>query len=107
MKFKVSSGLNIAASSWGLESDPLVVLLHGGGQTRHAWGETGKKLSESRFHVLALDLRGHGESGEAPLGLGVREKEDIYGAIKFLSNEKDINSLSFTIFPVTFLIDVR
>ena len=53
MKFKVSSGLNIAASSWGLESDPLVVLLHGGGQTRHAWGETGEKLSKSGFHVLA------------------------------------------------------
>ena len=56
MKFKVSSGLNIAASTWGLESDPLVVLLHGGGQTRHAWGETGKKLSLSGFHVLAIDL---------------------------------------------------
>ena len=68
MKFKVSSGLNIAASSWGLESDPLVVLLHGGGQTRHAWGETGEKLSKSGFHVLALDLRGHGDSDWHPDG---------------------------------------
>ena len=56
MKFKVSSGLNIAASTWGLESNPLVLLLHGGGQTRHAWGETGKKLSLSGFHVLAIDF---------------------------------------------------
>ena len=49
MKFKVSSGLNIAASSWGRDSDPLVILLHGGGQTRHAWGETGEKLSQNGF----------------------------------------------------------
>ena len=43
--------------------------------------------------MLTFDLRGHGESGEAPLGLGVREKEDVYGAIKFLSNEKDIKKI--------------
>ena len=40
MKFKLKSGLDIAASSWGKEADPLIVLMHGGGQTRHAWGQT-------------------------------------------------------------------
>ena len=68
MKFKVSSGLNIAASSWGRDTDPLVILLHGGGQTRHAWGETGEKLSQNGFYVLALDLRGHGDSDWHPNG---------------------------------------
>ena len=79
MKFKVSSGLNIAASTWGLESNPLVLLLHGGGQTRHAWGETGKKLSLSGFHVLAIDLRGHGDSDWHPDGeYGIENyKKDI------------------------------
>ena len=79
MKFKVSSGLNIAASTWGLESNPLVLLLHGGGQTRHAWGETGKKLSLSGFHVLAIDLRGHGVSDWHPDGeYGIENyKKDI------------------------------
>ena len=86
MKFKVSSGLNIAASSWGLESDPLVVLLHGGGQTRHAWGETGEKLSKSGFHVLALDLRGHGDSDWHPDGeYGVDNyKKDIVSILREL-----------------------
>ena len=46
-----------------------------------------KEINELGYSVLTFDLRGHGESGEAPLGLGVREKEDVYGAIKFLSNE--------------------
>ncbi|SVC66175.1 uncharacterized protein METZ01_LOCUS319029, partial [marine metagenome] len=62
VKFSVSKTLKIAASSWGSQSDPLVILLHGGGQTRHAWGATGKKLSEAGFYALAIDLRGHGDS---------------------------------------------
>jgi pimeloyl-ACP methyl ester carboxylesterase len=62
MKFKVASGLQITTSTWGSQNDPLVILLHGGGQTRHAWGLTGKKLSQSDFYVIALDLRGHGDS---------------------------------------------
>ncbi len=84
MKFKVSSGLNIAASSWGRDSDPLVILLHGGGQTRHAWGETGEKLSQNGFYVLALDLRGHGVSDWHPNGeYGVDNyKKDIVSILK-------------------------
>ena len=62
MKFKVSSGLNIEATACGNSSDPLVILLHGGGQTRYAWGGTAEKLSQSGFYALAIDLRGHGDS---------------------------------------------
>ena len=87
MKFKVSSGLNIAASSWGRDSDPLVILLHGGGQTRHAWGETGEKLSLNGFYVLALDLRGHGDSDWHPNGeYGVDNyKKDIVSILQELN----------------------
>jgi non-heme chloroperoxidase len=45
-----------------------VVLLHGGGQTRHAWGGTTQVLATQGFLALALDLRGHGESDWAPDG---------------------------------------
>ena len=62
MKFKVNSGLNIEATALGDSHDPLVILLHGGGQSRHAWGATAKKLSHSGFYALAIDLRGHGDS---------------------------------------------
>ena len=62
MKFKVSSGLNIEATALGNPDDSLVILLHGGGQTRHAWGATAEKLSQSGFYALAVDLRGHGDS---------------------------------------------
>ena len=62
MHFKGQGGLKIAADVWGSGKESLVILLHGGGQTRHAWGETGKKLSEAGYHSVAIDLRGHGDS---------------------------------------------
>ena len=62
MHFKGHGGLKIAADVWGSNNKKLVILLHGGGQTRHAWGETGKKLAEAGYHAVALDLRGHGDS---------------------------------------------
>jgi len=62
MHFKGQGGLKIAADVWGSDNKKLVILLHGGGQTRHAWGETGKKLAEAGYHSVALDLRGHGDS---------------------------------------------
>ena len=62
MHFKGHEGLKIAADVWGSNNQELVILLHGGGQTRHAWGNTGRKLAESGYHSVALDLRGHGDS---------------------------------------------
>ena len=62
MHFKGHGDIKIAADVWGSNNQELVILLHGGGQTRHAWGETGKKLAEAGYHSVALDLRGHGES---------------------------------------------
>ena len=62
MYFKGHQDIKIAADVWGSNNQELVILLHGGGQTRHAWGETGKKLAEAGYHSVALDLRGHGDS---------------------------------------------
>jgi non-heme chloroperoxidase len=56
------SGLNIAADNWGDANDPLVLLLHGGGQTRHAWKGTGQALAKAGMRTYSLDARGHGDS---------------------------------------------
>ena len=39
-----------------------VVLLHGGGQTRHSWGRTAERLASSGWTSIAVDLRVHGDS---------------------------------------------
>src|ERR1700728_4361671 len=46
---------------WGQADAPPVLLLHGGNQSAHSWDLVALHLSD-RFHVLALDQRGHGDS---------------------------------------------
>lgn len=57
-----SQGNRLCGDSWGDPSAPPVLLLHGGGQTRHAWRRTGQKLARAGWHAVALDARGHGDS---------------------------------------------
>ncbi|HJS73709.1 MAG TPA: alpha/beta fold hydrolase, partial [Vicinamibacteria bacterium] len=61
-KFATSAdGTRIAFDVTG--SGPAVMLLHGGGQTRKSWHDAGYVSRLSReFTVVAVDLRGSGES---------------------------------------------
>ncbi|NMH95948.1 alpha/beta fold hydrolase [Pseudonocardia acidicola] len=45
-----------------------VLLLHGGGQTRHSWFRTAASLAAQGWTAIALDARGHGDSDWAPDG---------------------------------------
>ncbi len=51
----------LAADIRGTHGHP-VILLHGGGQTRHAWAETAKRLAMAGMRAITVDMRGHGES---------------------------------------------
>lgn len=66
IQYQVASNLNLTADSWGNSDNPPVLLLHGGGQTRFAWGGTARTLAEKGWYAVSLDLRGHGESDWAP-----------------------------------------
>lgn len=59
-------GLDLTATAYGDPRDPPIVLLHGGGQTRHAWGTAGRALAGRRMWAVCVDLRGHGDSDWAP-----------------------------------------
>ena len=50
----------------GVVPNGVVLLLHGGGQTRHSWASTGARLASRGWTALATDARGHGDSAWAP-----------------------------------------
>lgn len=45
-----------------------LLMLHGGGQTRHSWDRAARSLAADGWQVFTVDARGHGESGWAPDG---------------------------------------
>jgi pimeloyl-ACP methyl ester carboxylesterase len=65
------TGVRLVGDRWDPPAgDPrgIVLLLHGGGQTRHSWHRTGQRLAGEGWTAIALDARGHGESDWAPDG---------------------------------------
>ena len=68
-RWKGSAGVTLAGDGWGDPDGPLVLLQHGGGQTRHAWKGTGETLGAAGYHAVAFDARGHGDSDWAPDGV--------------------------------------
>jgi pimeloyl-ACP methyl ester carboxylesterase len=67
-EFPGFSGGAWVADVVGPENAPTVLLLHGGGQTRHAWGGTALALAQAGWRAVALDLPGHGDSAWPPDG---------------------------------------
>ena len=61
-------GMHLVADVRGDPDAWPVLFLHGGGQTRHAWGRTAETVAGKGWRTVALDLRGHGESDWAPNG---------------------------------------
>jgi pimeloyl-ACP methyl ester carboxylesterase len=59
-------GLRLCVDFAGDARGRPVIMLHGGGQTRHAWRGAVRALALRGYHVAAMDLRGHGDSGWSP-----------------------------------------
>jgi len=66
--FEGFEGLRLVGDVRGDPDGWPVLFLHGGGQTRHAWGSTAVILAEQGWRTITLDLRGHGESDWAENG---------------------------------------
>ncbi len=67
-EFSGFAGGPLVADVYGPVGAPTVLLLHGGGQTRHAWGKAGQVLGDVGWYTVALDLPGHGDSAWASDG---------------------------------------
>jgi len=71
VEFRGADDLVLVADEWNRHGPtaperPAILMLHGGGQNRHSWKNTGQVLADAGFHVVALDSRGHGDSDRSP-----------------------------------------
>ena len=64
----VASGeLKLAYQEWGDPGSPVILALHGFGVSGHMFDEFAERVKD-RYHLIALDQRGHGDSDWAPDG---------------------------------------
>jgi pimeloyl-ACP methyl ester carboxylesterase len=71
VEFRGVDDLALVADEWNRDAEaaadkPSILMLHGGGQNRHSWKNTGQVLADGGYHVVALDSRGHGDSDRSP-----------------------------------------
>ena len=62
--FYISQRLKLHFVDWGNEEKPPVLLVHGGRDHARSWDWVARALRE-QYHVIAPDLRGHGDSAWA------------------------------------------
>jgi esterase/lipase len=67
VQFAAPDGLVIASTLYPAPSRPAptVLLLHMAGSNRTAWNPLAQQLQATGFNVVAIDLRGHGDTGGA------------------------------------------
>ncbi len=59
--FTGAAGNELVADVFGSQGNP-VLLLHGAGQTRHAWTKAATAIAQDGHIAYSLDQRGHGDS---------------------------------------------
>jgi len=61
-------GMRLVATEVGPADGPVVLFMHGGGQTRASWKGSIDDLGDAGYRAITVDLRGHGESEWSPTG---------------------------------------
>lgn len=94
VSFRTQDGWTIHADLYGT-GDQSVVLVHGGRRTKEDWAPQARVLENNGFSVLALDLRGFGESVSGPQMLLRDESRhfDVLAALRYM-REKGAKTIS-------------
>tara|TARA_Y100000768_G_scaffold169813_1_gene127136 strand:+ start:774 stop:1628 length:855 start_codon:yes stop_codon:yes gene_type:complete len=83
------SGIAVELDIWGELETNAILLLHGGGQTRHSWDATADKLTQTGRCAITMDLRGHGDSDWSHSG--DYSLSDFSSDVSYLIDELKIN----------------
>lgn len=85
---------------------PIVILLHMYRSDRSAWKPLIPALHNAGFAILAIDLRGHGDSATAPTREAVMNRDtrtfeemykDVWGAYTWLSGQPNVDRSRFAL----------
>lgn len=68
VKLQGADGIAIAGEAHGPPGAPVVIFMHGGGQSRSAWRGAARAAARAGYLAVSIDLRGHGDSEWAPDG---------------------------------------
>ena len=79
-RFVTVNGLRIHYLDWGAEGKPPLIMLHGIGRVAHTFDHISPHFA-ANYHVMAVDMRGHGDSAWDPKGAYLVEDyvKDIEG----------------------------
>jgi pimeloyl-ACP methyl ester carboxylesterase len=84
-------GLSLHYQEWGNPANPTILMVHGFGVSGHMFDEFADR-AQDRYHLIAIDQRGHGDSDWSPEGDYSRDAfvEDLEGFRKSLGLEEFI-----------------
>lgn len=87
-----ADGLTLRGDAWGDPAGRLVILQHGGGQTRHAWRGAGETLGDAGYYAIAIDSRGHSDSDWAEDAAYEPEKnvQDLLAVVESIGSPEPI-----------------
>ncbi len=83
-RFYESQGLRLHYADWGNEDAPPLILIHGGLDHCRNWDAIARQL-QPHFHILAPDLRGHGDS-EWAKGSSYSLSDNVYDLARLMNH---------------------
>src|ERR1700748_424810 len=69
---------------------PGVLLFHQSNRTRRSWDDVARQLAAAGIHTLAVDGRGHGESGGTREGTVEKTAADMETSFQFLTSQPGV-----------------
>ena len=81
-RFYEFQGLRLHYADWGNETAPPLILIHGGLDHCRNWDAIAREL-QPHFHVMAPDLRGHGDS-EWAKGSSYSLSDNVYDLTRLM-----------------------
>jgi len=90
-RFATVNGLRLHYLEWGAATKPAMILLHGIARHAHTFDHIASEFARD-YHVLAVDMRGHGDSQWSPDGAYL--VEDYVGDIEGLVRQLGIRRVT-------------